>query len=965
MNRTAEVSQPKALFDVYKKTETATPFEILFERDYQEANLEDIRKAFHERIHAYDPVHHPSESSIAQAICEKIKEAYAQVTDLQYRIERGDRYYTLATDVNDEKRMQFAKQAEREYSIVTELDRKHALAWLMKGKAIVLQKEKDRDDAVMACFKCARTQDPNLLEAYTLAVPHLLSSNSIEAKQLLTHGLAIKPSATLYCDRAEIFLKENELGRAYQDYTEALMLEPGNLRAEKGFESTNKVTFIIDGKTIDCKRDCLSGNSYFKKLFQGHFSESRKVEIEINGISEKAFRAVIDFILTQSCTITEDIVAELWRASDMYFVDGLFSACENFLTHELPGVGKLTPIGYVKFLEAATVIPSKSTHLKSILDGYFDHILRIEIRRRSYGSGGPWTPLAAALGEIMTYAMRNGFERALRSLIPRLKESDIDLNCFPGDSGKLLYGLLENNFDDLFLDVLNIPKVRFFYDQSKVLKLAIKLQKREIIECLLKKYTELSDGLTELALVVMNDHTSDGTIGQIESAALKGNNEMMNVLFTLLDKVSNRISSPTYINLWEILYTIIKNKPCKEVVESFWKHSKSLPLQEDVEFKALQKCLPQSTENGDKGIIKLLIQYGAVPSEITFENEKENANICYTSTELRGETLYHRVARKGLVDAVEVFCREKCLGLEDFNSDGLCPLHLALKYQHEKVFDLLYHQNPLVQDKGRRNILHFLASDVTEFAFFPMINRSESMAQLIFQQDNKGYLPIHQAIESDHYALFDELVGLGVLNNFSYENKIYRTGTGKTPFDFLCDQGEKKGLMTTISRLLDSNKNKNARDLVGQLFLWAASREYFEVVNFLVKQYKVDVNVLDGRGECALHWAAQKGSLSAVTFLIDSGANISICNNQKRSPLHVASEYGHYLIVDYLLKKRADSNLWDEHGQTPRHLAMRRLNQYKKDGFFSVENDRNVTSTIIQRYEIVINILEKGSCNVQ
>ncbi|MBM3265484.1 MAG: ankyrin repeat domain-containing protein [candidate division Zixibacteria bacterium] len=72
----------------------------------------------------------------------------------------------------------------------------------------------------------------------------------------------------------------------------------------------------------------------------------------------------------------------------------------------------------------------------------------------------------------------------------------------------------------------------------------------------------------------------------------------------------------------------------------------------------------------------------------------------------------------------------------------------------------------------------------------------------------------------------------------------------------------------------------------------------------------------------ALHCAAWKGHLSAVTFLLDAGADVNARNQNDHwgdTPLHAAAHANQAAIVKKLIDHGADLHALDMHGKTPLH----------------------------------------------
>ncbi|XP_071478085.1 transient receptor potential cation channel subfamily A member 1-like [Diadema antillarum] len=84
-----------------------------------------------------------------------------------------------------------------------------------------------------------------------------------------------------------------------------------------------------------------------------------------------------------------------------------------------------------------------------------------------------------------------------------------------------------------------------------------------------------------------------------------------------------------------------------------------------------------------------------------------------------------------------------------------------------------------------------------------------------------------------------------------------------------------------------------------------------------------DLEAIDGQGNSALHWAAEKGQAAAIDFLILKGITPNRLNHQCMSPLHTACDLDVADSTEALCKHRpqVDINCPGELGQTPLHYC--------------------------------------------
>ena len=134
---------------------------------------------------------------------------------------------------------------------------------------------------------------------------------------------------------------------------------------------------------------------------------------------------------------------------------------------------------------------------------------------------------------------------------------------------------------------------------------------------------------------------------------------------------------------------------------------------------------------------------------------------------------------------------------------------------------------------------------------------------------------------------------------------------------------------TDLTRLLHEAAWDGKIDKVKSLFSKGANVNAGTTVDYLTVQRILRIsNALDTAQiatltgtTTALHYAAQRGHMDVVDWLIAKGADVDAINSAGDTPLHYAAKAGHKNIVELLIVKEADVNAKTDKGETAISLA--------------------------------------------
>jgi ankyrin repeat protein len=94
----------------------------------------------------------------------------------------------------------------------------------------------------------------------------------------------------------------------------------------------------------------------------------------------------------------------------------------------------------------------------------------------------------------------------------------------------------------------------------------------------------------------------------------------------------------------------------------------------------------------------------------------------------------------------------------------------------------------------------------------------------------------------------------------------------------------------------------------------------WKVVEFATFAQRPTVHCVGIFGNHPLEIAVTWGNQSAVTLLLDAGADIDAINEEGNTALHHALQMGHFDVARLLIGRRADQSLRNDAGKLPRDL---------------------------------------------
>ena len=271
------------------------------------------------------------------------------------------------------------------------------------------------------------------------------------------------------------------------------------------------------------------------------------------------------------------------------------------------------------------------------------------------------------------------------------------------------------------------------------------------------------------------------------------------------------------------------------------------------------------------------------------------------------------------------------------NNDGDTPLHMSLVLDqvmfteflsdHRRFLELVTvlleaGASPNIQNKYGYNSLHYLfvyggiaglnfeASLIHEFiALLLRFNVDVNMP------DFEGCTPLHHAVKEPHVLNVELLMRSGA--QIDARDSV----RGMTSLHHLLHSDNEE----MIQLLLQSQADVNAQDLYGRTVLSTAAEVGNHVmVQFLLKDPRISIDLVDKNGITPLHVAASFKRVDIIEMLIQASADVNAPDYLNATPLHYAAYGGTPEIITQLLEAGANDKLVDNAGWLPVQYALSR-----------------------------------------
>lgn len=249
------------------------------------------------------------------------------------------------------------------------------------------------------------------------------------------------------------------------------------------------------------------------------------------------------------------------------------------------------------------------------------------------------------------------------------------------------------------------------------------------------------------------------------------------------------------------------------------------------------------------------------------------------------------------------------------DSNGTICLHTAVDIGNKDVVRLLVEKGSYLNGRND-NYETPLAVSVTK-ENVAVVNILLDKHANVNITDSFGNSPLHVAVANGNLQICTLLLEKGKDIELNLQNV-----EGYTPLMLALINGHEE--IATLLCEHNCDGSIMGSDGIPPLLL-AAQKKYNKVVSCLIRN-QVDVNVTDKNHNTALVSALENKCEEMAMELIEAGASVKVSDN-KRSPLHLAAEMGSKTLVTAILERGEDVNLLDRDEESPLVVAVKNLRE--------------------------------------
>jgi ankyrin repeat protein len=290
-----------------------------------------------------------------------------------------------------------------------------------------------------------------------------------------------------------------------------------------------------------------------------------------------------------------------------------------------------------------------------------------------------------------------------------------------------------------------------------------------------------------------------------------------------------------------------------------------------------ESALYSVVDNADDSLVQALLDRNC-PGAV---NEHGGAN---------GRTLLCRAAERGRVSVVDVLLNSGALHSAT-DSSGRTPLMFAARNGSEDIVERLIGLGADVNaaDDSKRTALYYTVNSNDDDVVQILLTHSHG-PDLNEQRGDNGITLLCRAAERGRISLVNMLIDNGALHGAT-------DSEGQTPLMCAAQSGNKE----IAERLIGLGSDVNAADNFRRTALTIAVKGgKDDVVEVLLLQPHINIDCVGNGGRTALLEAVESDSRYVVELLLAKNANISIGDEDGKTPETVATEKGFDEILELL-----------------------------------------------------------------
>ena len=139
------------------------------------------------------------------------------------------------------------------------------------------------------------------------------------------------------------------------------------------------------------------------------------------------------------------------------------------------------------------------------------------------------------------------------------------------------------------------------------------------------------------------------------------------------------------------------------------------------------------------------------------------------------------------------------------------------------------------------------------------------------------------------------------------------------------------------------------------------SEKSLEIINYLIKNTKIDINSKDKNGNTPLLMACYFRNNEIILKLLENGADPNKQNIFGNTPLIISYYFKNEKVIQELIKKGADKSIQNKYGNNYLSIAQNNNNNNnRKRSNGRIENESINSSSKAIKTESIINIYNDG-----